>query len=118
MLRAAARRGISLAPARSAQAPQVGGPERRAMEASWVPLYTRLATLPPGRPPGSVAAELDAWLRERRPLSEEQIVAYVRKLRKFSQKACALEVRPGLPNSSAKCWPYLDRDVLAPLFCC
>ncbi|KAL6626295.1 hypothetical protein ACP70R_030021 [Stipagrostis hirtigluma subsp. patula] len=115
MLRAAAataaRRRISLVQARSAHAealvqpqavPARPGSARSALEAAWVPLYTRLVTLPPRRPPGRVAAELDSWLRQRRPLSEEQILAYVRQLRKFNHGACALELMDWMEARGAK----------------
>ncbi|XP_072150357.1 LOW QUALITY PROTEIN: pentatricopeptide repeat-containing protein At4g01990, mitochondrial-like [Setaria viridis] len=103
----AVRRCTSLAPARSAHElaqaqaqprprprpqAQVAGPELRSLEPSWVPLYVRLSKLGSGRPPGSVAAELDAWVSKRRPISVVHIVAYVRKLRKFKKDACALEL--------------------------
>ena len=86
---AEARRRISLAPARfahelaqaQAQA-QTAVPERGGFDPSWAPLYRRISRLY-GRPPGMVAAEMDNYLRKRRPLSADQIVAYVRKLRKF-----------------------------------
>ncbi|CAO2192803.1 unnamed protein product [Urochloa humidicola] len=111
MLRAviagAVRRRISLAPARSshelaqAQA-RVAGPDGRWMGPSWVPLYLCISKLGSGRPPGSVAAELDCWIRQRRPISEEQIVAYVRKLRKFRKDACALELMDWLEAHGAE----------------
>ncbi|KAL6850378.1 hypothetical protein ACP4OV_021005 [Aristida adscensionis] len=103
---AAARRRISLAPARSAHAQALSQaqpkPERGGLEPAWVPLYTRLATLPHRRPPGCVAAELDSWLRQRRPLSEQQIVAYVRRLRTFGNNAVALELMDWMEARGAK----------------
>lgn len=96
---AAARRRISFAPARfahelsQAQA-QSAVPGRDGLEPSWVPLYRRISKLSHGRQPGMAAAEMTKYLRKRRPLSEYQIVAYIRKLRKFKRNACALEVTP------------------------
>ncbi|TVT96808.1 hypothetical protein EJB05_57976, partial [Eragrostis curvula] len=106
MLRAAALRRVSLAPAaRSAHAqataPQADAPERRSLDPAWVPLYTTLAALPSRQPPGAAAAVLDAWIRERRPLSQDQIVAYVRKLR-CSSKSCALELMDWMEARGAK----------------
>ncbi|KAF7083236.1 hypothetical protein CFC21_087044 [Triticum aestivum] len=106
---AAARRRISLAPARfahelaqaQAQA-QTAVPDRR--EPSWIPLYRRISILY-GRPPGMVAAEMDNYLRKRRPLSADQIVAYVRKLRKFKSNACALELMDWMESRGAKLIP-------------
>ncbi|KAF7077794.1 hypothetical protein CFC21_082305 [Triticum aestivum] len=100
---AAPRPRISLAPARfahelaQAQA-QPAVPGRDDLDPSWAPLYRRISRLY-GRPPGMMAAEMDNYLRKRRPLSADQIVAYVRKLRKFKSNACALEVSPYPPIS-------------------
>ncbi|TVT96809.1 hypothetical protein EJB05_57977, partial [Eragrostis curvula] len=109
MLRAAALRRVSLAPAArsvhaQATAPQADGPGLPRLDPAWVPLYVRLGALPPGRPPGTAAAVLDAWLRERRPLSQDQIIAYVRKLRNF-KKSCALELMDWMEARGAKFTP-------------
>ena len=108
---AEARRRISLAPARfahelaqaQAQA-QTAVPERGGFDPSWAPLYRRISRLY-GRPPGMVAAEMDNYLRKRRPLSADQIVAYVRKLRKFKSNACALELMDWMESRGAKLIP-------------
>uniref|UniRef100_M8AQ09 Pentatricopeptide repeat-containing protein n=1 Tax=Aegilops tauschii TaxID=37682 RepID=M8AQ09_AEGTA len=93
---AEARRRISLAPARLAHElaqPQAESvvPERRGLEPSWVPLYKRSSKVSHGRPPGIVAAEMDEWLRQRLRLSQDQVLAYVRELRKFKKNEGALE---------------------------
>ncbi|VAI43035.1 unnamed protein product [Triticum turgidum subsp. durum] len=49
-----------------------------------------------------VAAEMDNYLRKRRPLSADQIVAYVRKLRKFKSNPCALELMDWMESRGAK----------------
>uniref|UniRef100_A0A453N6C0 Pentacotripeptide-repeat region of PRORP domain-containing protein n=1 Tax=Aegilops tauschii subsp. strangulata TaxID=200361 RepID=A0A453N6C0_AEGTS len=103
---AAPRPRISLAPARfahelaQAQA-QSAVPGRDDLDPSWVPLYRTISRLY-GRPPGMVAAEMDNYLRKRRPLSADQIVAYVRKLRKFKSNACALELMDWMESRGAK----------------
>ncbi|XP_044951780.1 pentatricopeptide repeat-containing protein At4g01990, mitochondrial-like [Hordeum vulgare subsp. vulgare] len=103
---AAARRRVSVAPARfahelaQAQA-QPAIPARDGLEPSWVPLYRRISILC-GRPPGTVAAEMDSYLRQRRPLSADQIVAYVRRLRKFRSNAWALELMDWMESRGAK----------------
>ncbi|XBI44852.1 hypothetical protein VPH35_109456 [Triticum aestivum] len=51
------------------------------------------------------AAEMTKYLRERRPLSEYQIVAYIRKLRKFKRHACALELMDWMEARGAKLTP-------------
>ncbi|KAF7088367.1 hypothetical protein CFC21_091487 [Triticum aestivum] len=94
---AEARRRISLAPARLAHElaqPQAESvvPERRGLEPSWVPLYKRISKVSHGRPPGIVAAEMDEWLRQRLRLSQDQVLAYVRELRKFKKNEGALEL--------------------------
>ncbi|KQJ99191.1 pentatricopeptide repeat-containing protein At4g01990, mitochondrial [Brachypodium distachyon] len=61
-------------------------------QGAWARLYTRLSTLPPDAPLGCLAAELDQWLRERRPLSEQQLFSYVRKLRSYRHYKRALEL--------------------------
>uniref|UniRef100_A0A453N6B0 Pentacotripeptide-repeat region of PRORP domain-containing protein n=1 Tax=Aegilops tauschii subsp. strangulata TaxID=200361 RepID=A0A453N6B0_AEGTS len=77
-------------------------PGRDGLEPSWVPLYRRISKLSHGRQPGMAAAEMTKYLRERRPLSEYQIVAYVRKLRKFKSNACALELMDWMESRGAK----------------
>jgi hypothetical protein len=44
----------------------VAGIDLRSLETAWVPLYLRLWKLGCGRPPGCMAAVLDAWVRKRR----------------------------------------------------
>ncbi|KAE8812175.1 Pentatricopeptide repeat-containing protein [Hordeum vulgare] len=110
MLRTAARRRISVAPARFAHGlaqaqDQPAVHERGGLEPSWVPLYRRISKLSNGRQPGMAAAEMTKYLRKRRPLSEYQIVAYVRKLRKFKRNACALELMEWMEARGAKLTP-------------
>ncbi|XP_037487958.1 pentatricopeptide repeat-containing protein At4g01990, mitochondrial-like [Triticum dicoccoides] len=59
------------------------------LRAAWLPLYRRLSKLPPA---ACVAPELDRWLRERQPLSQHQLLSYVRKLRNFSDHVVCLQL--------------------------
>jgi hypothetical protein len=112
MLRAAARRSAALAPAArrvhaQSRAPKSSAPVRQGMDPKWIPLFKRLMRLGRGSTPGAGTAELTEWVRANRPVSQVQIVAYVRTIRSFNN-SCALEVRP--PQSLTRrrcenCWP-------------
>ncbi|KAF0921210.1 hypothetical protein E2562_039317 [Oryza meyeriana var. granulata] len=98
MLRAASttarrRASLTLTPGRQARALLHAGPERRALKGACWPLYARLsAHLAAAPSSGIMAEELGRWLRERRPLSEEQLLFCVHRFRKFKQNRHALEL--------------------------
>ncbi|WVZ59689.1 hypothetical protein U9M48_009799 [Paspalum notatum var. saurae] len=108
---APARRRFSLSPARFAhelaQAQvQAPSPEQLGvLDPSWAPLYTRLARLPPG---GAAAVMDECVCKSKRSvrygcsISEDQIVAYVRKFRKHKKHARALELLDWMEARGAK----------------
>ncbi|KAI4979536.1 hypothetical protein ZWY2020_016289 [Hordeum vulgare] len=107
---AAARRRISVAPARLAHElaqpqAQSAGPERRGLEPAWVPLYKRISKVSQGKPPGTVAAEMDEWLRQRRRPSQLQVLAYVRELTRFKKNESALELLDWMESRGANLSP-------------
>ncbi|KAG8045311.1 hypothetical protein GUJ93_ZPchr0008g12429 [Zizania palustris] len=81
---AAARRGISFSPGRQARS--------LLHSAALGYLYARLSAHLASSPSASVTEELDRWLSERRPLSEQQLVVCVRRLRKFTHNKHALQL--------------------------
>lgn len=68
-------------------------------------MYKRLSKLPPAAPLGCVAAELDRWLCERKPLCGHQLLFYVRKLRNFRQHRRALELMDWMEARGANLLP-------------
>uniref|UniRef100_A0A0D9Y795 Pentacotripeptide-repeat region of PRORP domain-containing protein n=1 Tax=Oryza glumipatula TaxID=40148 RepID=A0A0D9Y795_9ORYZ len=94
MLRAAATAALrrlsqSQAPRRQARGLQYASPERRPLDGARWALYARLSA---HLPSGGMVEELGRWLRERRPLSEEQVLFCVRRFRKFEQNKHALQL--------------------------
>uniref|UniRef100_A0A0E0JHJ2 Pentacotripeptide-repeat region of PRORP domain-containing protein n=1 Tax=Oryza punctata TaxID=4537 RepID=A0A0E0JHJ2_ORYPU len=96
MLRAAAtaaRRRVSQAPGRQARALLHASQERRPLDGAWWVLYARLsAHLAAAPSSGGMVEELGRWLRERHPLSEEQVLFCVRRFRKFKKNRHALQL--------------------------
>ncbi|XP_006644107.1 pentatricopeptide repeat-containing protein At4g01990, mitochondrial-like [Oryza brachyantha] len=87
---AAARRRVSSEPGRLLHAV----PDQRELQGALWPLYARLSAqlAATAGSSGTVAEELGRWLRERRPLSEEQLLFCVHRFRKFKQNRHALEL--------------------------
>lgn len=100
MLRAAATAALrrlpqSQAPRRQARGLQYASPERRPLDGARWALYARLSAQLPS---GGMVEELGRWLRERCPLSEEQVLFCVRRFLKFKQNRHALQVSPLTPT--------------------
>ncbi|BAS71723.1 Os01g0301700 [Oryza sativa Japonica Group] len=112
MLRAAATAALrrlpqSQAPRRQARGLQYASPERRPLDGARWALYARLSA---HLPSGGMVEELGRWLRERRPLSEEQVLFCVRRFRKFKQNKHALQVSPLTPTHTHPQTPVPSRE--------
>ncbi|WOL10270.1 hypothetical protein Cni_G19024 [Canna indica] len=79
-------------------------------EKEWKPLYRRLSALG-GAPEGSVMNALNKWLREGRSVSADNLMKYVKELRKYYRYSHALEVMDWMETTKGMNMSYTNHAI-------